>query len=377
MGKRISGIVGVSLQIVIREASNTSLKVVSISENEFELWQHYVSQHPLATTYHHLAWRTIFEQGFGYHSWYLLAQEVSEGRVVGCLPLFLVSSPFSRRLVAVPFRDRGGIIWSTPEAFIALLDKAKWIANQVNADFLEIKSIQPYPANLVQAHHLQESFYWVTSQVNLQNIDIEEFWAKIGAKTRNMIRQAEQAHLTFQDTTHLPDSLTIWYRLHLVTQKRLGLPPFPLKFFRHLLQELAQTNGVKLFVVWHNNKPLAATIVLLHQQTGIYGYSSSDPAAQLLRPNDFMLFNTIKWLIEREFTVFDMGSDAPNQKGLLFFKKKWLAQQNPIPVYTFGQVNSSRVDSSDPRYALFRQGFRFLPTGLLRLTGNLITKYFG
>lgn len=352
-------------------------RVVSISESGYQLWQDYVNHHAESTVYHLLAWRKIFERSFGYRSWYLLARDGETGHVVGCLPLFLISTPHFRRLVSVPFRDRGGPLWSTPEAFTALLESAKRIAGKVRASSIELKSVKRYPTVLTRAGGLQERMYWVNSRVDLQKLDAERFEDKIGPKTRNMIRQAERANLTFHEVTHFTGGLRAWYDLYLLTQKHLGLPPFPLKFFRYMIQELLQADAIKLFLVRRDHYSVAATIVLLHEKVAIYGYSSSKPGAQTLRPNDFMLFNIIKWLFEHGITEFDLGSDAPSQKGLLFFKKKWLAKQSTIPVYTFGRSNRLVTDSSDQRHAFIRKSFRYLPKNLLRLIGSLTVKHFG
>ncbi len=358
--------------------SNTvTVRSLNDSLVDTQRWDNYVQHHPKATLYHTKAWGTILEKSFGYRSWYFIAEDLNSGQVLGCLPLFLVQSPLSRRLVAIPFRDRGGPLWSSPEAFSELIRTACQILKQVNTSYLELKTITPFPTNLVQSNNLSENLYWVNSYTDLHLLNREQLWSKIGSKTRNMIRQAEKQGLTFNDMTESIDGATNWYQLHLVTQKSLGLPPFPLKFFQLMFEELRKINGIKLFVVKQAEQPVAATLLLLFKQTGIYGYSSSNPMTKGLRPNDFMIFNCMTWLIEQGFTEFDLGSDAPSQKGLLFFKKKWLAQQRTIPTYTLGQANSVIADSSAPHYALVRKGFQYLPTSVLRLAGTMITKYFG
>ncbi len=353
------------------------VREVTDREEDKRLWQEYILHHPYSTAYHSIAWRSIFENSFGYRSWYLLAQEGSDGRIVGCLPIFLVSSPLSRRLVSVPFRDRGGPLWDTQAAFNILLEKAKRISEEVNASFLELKSLRAYPSDLIHLHGLQERFYWIHSYVSLRDINMEVFLEKIGPKTRNMLRQAEKAALTFEDATDLSDGVNEWYKLHLVTQKNLGVPPFSLKFFNNMVLELCKTNEIKIFLVRQSNNCLAATIILLHKKSGIYGYSASDPAAQCFRPNDFMIFNSIKWLIDNGFEEFDMGSDSPTQESLLFFKRKWLVRQDTIPTYTCDDASNWISDSSSSHYDLIRKCFRYLPVGLSRIIGGMTTKYFG
>lgn len=354
-----------------------NIKVLNVEEVDQEAVQIYIDQHIDSTVYHTLAWRKISSQSFGYKSWLLVALTPSNERIVGTLPLFLVRSPFSRRLVSVPFRDRGGPLWSSPEAFVALVKRAQGLAAQHGARFLQLKSIKPYPTDFIEACNLQERWYWINSAIDLQGLDQAVLWKKIGQKTRNMIRQAEGAHLKFRDVTELDYALIAWYKLHLITQKRLGIPPFPKKFFQNLLHELGRDKGAKLFIVEQNNEPLAATIILLHRQTAIYGYSSSATTAQHLRPNDFLLFNVFNWLLDNDYSEFDLGSDAPGQTGLLFFKKKWMARQRQIPAYTSGQYVHALSDSSDSHYLHLRKILSCVPLPLLRLLGNAVTKYFG
>lgn len=353
-----------------------NVRLLSESDSDKRLWQEYVNGHPLATFYHSLSWKFIFEKSFGYRSFYLMAQESSSPRLAGCLPLFLVASPLSKRMVSLPFRDRGGILWDEGEAFCALFEKAKQILQNSRARFMELKSLCPYPQELVNMNHLQERFYWVRSVVDLKNMSVEKLWSALSDKTRNMIRQAEKAMLSFEDITQQEHAARVWYRLHMQTQKKLGLPPFPELFFFAVIQELVKEKQIKIFLVHKEKTPVAASIFFLHRASGIYGYSASDSRERSSRSNDFMLYHCLRWLIENKYEEMDMGSDAPSQEGLLFFKRKWGAVQNPIPFYTYGKAVTALSDSSDSRYALFRMFVRRLPLSVLRAAG-IFTRHFG
>src|SRR5262249_1804132 len=149
--------------------------------------------------------------------------------------------------------------------------------------------------------------------------------------------------------------------LHLITQQELGVPPFPRRFFAAMIRELGPTGNLKLFVVRRENAALSASIVFCHGDTAIYGYSASTPEGRQYRPNDFMLFKIITWAREQGLRRFDMGSDSPSQESLLFFKRKWLAEQKPIPTYVQGAGPSALNDSSDTKYNSARKLVRRLP----------------
>lgn len=352
------------------------MNVETVESGAVEEWQQYVATEPESTVYHSFGWRRIFEESFGYRSWYLMARDES-GAIAGCLPLFLVTSPAARRLVAVPFRDRGGLLWRSSEAFHALIEAARTIATEMRAAYIEIKSVTSYPDDLIRQAELDVHHYWIRSTVDLRDLDVDSFWRRIGAKTRNMIRQAESAGLTFADETFTPSAVATWYALFLATQKRQGLPPFPRRFFATMFDELAKSQELRLFVVRHGGEPIAGTLVLLHMRVGIYGYSASSDSGRAHRPNDLMLFNTARWLMENGYQEFDLGSDSPRQESLLFFKRKWLAEQRPVPLYTAGRHTMSHSDSSDARYRVIRRAFQHLPTPLLRFVGAATCRYFG
>lgn len=336
-------------------------------------WDQFVDAHPGASAYHSWAWRAIFERSFGYRSWYLLAVDERTGETTGALPLYLVTSPFGKRLVAVPFRDRGGLLWTRDSAFTRLTAEARRIASDVGAATIELKSVQPYPAALMAAAGLRERFYWIRSLVSLNQFAAVPLWERLGAKRRSPIRQAQDAGTACEDGGTDADA---WFDLHLRTQQRLGLPPFPRRFFRVLLETLVPRGKARLLLARRGSAILAAAILLDHRRDVIYGYAASTSEGQRQAAGDLVLFSALDAAIAAGRETFDMGSDAPPQEGLLFFKKRWFAVQAPIPTYTLGADAAGVNDSSSPRYRLLRKGFEYLPRPVLRLAGEA-TKYFG
>lgn len=357
--------------------SNKNL-IVSTLENAGDIagWDHYLEQHPHSNIYHERAWQEIFANSFGYKSWLLMVKDAKDGRVQGILPLYLVSTPFQKRLVSVPFRDRGGILWSSEEAFEALVTAAREKAKKLGVNSIELKTISPYSAHLTQKTGLSERMHWIHSEIDLRGMTSEGLWEKIPSR-RSGVKQAEQEQLTFEEKTHAPSCLREWYHLYIMTQKRLGIPPFPMKFFANIQKLLSPTGAARFFFVCEEGHPLAAAIILTHKKVGIYGYGASNYTQHLSRPTDYLLFRVLKLLIEEGFETFDMGSDSPKQEGLLFFKRKWSAEQKQIPSYFVDHAPDEALDSSSKKYSLLRKGLSCMPAPILRSIGNLTSKYFG
>jgi len=354
-------------------ASAIAIAEVSDVPADVEAWTAYVERHAGATVYHRLAWRRIFGEAFGYRSWMLLAR--APAGTVGALPLFLVRAPWGSRLVAVPFRDRGGPLWDTPDAFHALVEDARRIARVHRAASLELKTTTAYPDELVRQQTLRERRYWINSVVDLQTLHADTLMAALGQKVRNMVRQAEKEGL--RADLVVPDAAVAraWYEVYLRTQRKLGLPPFPRRFFELMFDELGRVGALRVCLVRAGGATVAACVILLNRREAIYGYSASDPQAASMRPADFMLFHALQWLLRNGYTRFDLGSDAPSQESLLFFKRKWLATQTPIPVYSRGAAAHS--DSSALRYRLLRAVVRKLPLAVVGSLGPRVVRYFG
>jgi len=348
---------------------------VSVSEAsaaDLEEWDRYARSRAPATVYHLSPWTRIFGEALGYRSWLLMARDAT-GAMCGMLPIYLVPGLFARRLVAVPFRDRGGPIFDTPAALAALLQRANQLARSCRAS-LVLKSLEPFPEAAASAGLFRHD-HWVRSRMPLADLTRDGLWGRIGAKNRNMVRQAQQHGLTASCTTSQPGAAERWYRLHLQTQHRLGVPPFPARFFALMLEALAPSASIELVEVRDSAGPCAATLLLLHRDICIYGYSASSAEGRRLRANDLLLFEALALAAERKLAWFDFGSDSPSQQSLLFFKRKWGAEQQAIPVYASERI--AGPDSSDARYALARGLFRAMPAALSAWIGSRLVRRFG
>lgn len=350
----------------------TTIDVIEARDTDLAEWDRYATSHQRSTVYHLSPWARIFGDALGYRSWLLIAK-TGAGGTCGILPLYLVRGLAGRRLVAVPFRDRGGPIFDSPAALTALLRYAGELARREQAGML-LKSLDPLPQDAVTLD-LARRDHWIHSRMPITDLTRDALWERIGNKNRNMVRQAQKSGLIAVCATSAPGAAERWHSLHVQTQRRLGVPPFPLRFFTLMLDALAPSGSIELVEIRNREVPCAATVLFFHRDTCIYGYSASSAAGQRLRANDLMLFEAIALAADRKLACFDFGSDSPSQKSLLFFKSKWGAEQNVIPVYASQDVGVT--DSSDVKYALARMVFRAMPPAVLSWLGSRVVKRFG
>jgi FemAB-related protein (PEP-CTERM system-associated) len=366
------------IDLPLNSAQRPVVRLLDKTPEESACWQAYVANAPASTIYHDIAWRDIFGSALGYRSYFLVA-EAPRGRIKGALPLYLVPSLLGRpRLVSVPFRDRGGPLYDDAATFAALIERAKRLQLNLGASHIELKTIAPYQEKLVADAELARADHWVHSLALLTELDEAKLLKAIGDKTRNMLRQAERAGLRVTATDAGPEAIERWYCLYQSSQRGLGLPPFPRSFFERLLLNLGPRRLARVFEVRDAaGAVIAGCIILMDRKTAIYAYSASIPAGRHVRPNDLMLFRVMCSMIQEGCTHFDFGADSPDQSGLLFFKRKWLAKQTTIPRYYIGSAIPDMIDSSAPRYKLVRKAASWLPLAVARATLAPLVKYFG
>lgn len=340
-------------------------------------WQDYVARSPNATIYHDVAWRDVFHRSLHYRSYYLTAMD-AQGVVSGVLPLFRVPSLLGRpKLVSIPFRDRGGVVADDAEVLLALVGAAERLRRELSASVLELKTITPYSDAVVERTGLQRTDHWVHSEVETAGLAGHDLMRMLGEKTRNMIRQAQNAGLAVENSAG-EGALEDWMSIYRASQHHLGLPAFPRTFFDSMLRLLGAYDKARLLVVRDRQKsPMAACIVFVDKQRLIYGYSASTTAGREARANDLMLFHLLEWACANGIRWFDLGSDSPLQEGLLFFKRKWRAKQKTIPTYRLGENGAVENDSSSARFDLARRAVRMLPERAAHVVTAPLVRFFG
>ncbi len=152
-----------------------NIKIKNISHAETDAWDTYVSAHPKATLYHLSTWKSIIEKTYSHKTYYLMAVNSSqlkgedpsyscrtqsskkdvatayqlsakshELNIVGILPLiYLKHFIFGNSLISIPFFDIGGILADDEETEKALLSEAIKLGQELKANNIELRHIQP------------------------------------------------------------------------------------------------------------------------------------------------------------------------------------------------------------------------------------------
>jgi lipid II:glycine glycyltransferase (peptidoglycan interpeptide bridge formation enzyme) len=347
-------------------AAASTATVGLLQESEYEKWDAFVDAHPNATIYHTIAWKRITEESLGHKGVHLRAINAT-GEVVGALPLFQVDALGGRVLVSVPLRDKGGPIALNESIAQQLIVAAADLTRQRRAKSVAIKFPVPGLEEAFASSGFTEEKHWVTTVVPVA-MGEEKLWNEVfRSPTRRAVNKARNSGFTVRWSAQEAD-LDRFYKVFLMTRRKLGVPAYPRSFFRAMWRHLSPAGRVRLLLVEREGVTHGALLVFAYKREVVSAYMGSNPESKDARINDLLFWEAIRWSAENGFDTYYFGADSPLQEGLLAYKRKWGGEQFTIPNYFYspnGAVHQT-ADSSSQKYATTRKAISLVPVPIYR-----------
>ncbi len=352
-----------------------SLTLIRARPEEADAWDEFVEGHPEGRFCHLWDFREVLEKTYGYRCVYL--NIYSGGERLGIFPCVAVKHG-SPRLISQPFNEYGGPLTRSlsTDQYRQLTQSLLRVAQEENCGSIEIRGgIGCEPA--------EQAGGWVKKPLHsyaVLRLDEEgELWRNsLTNEARKGVNRARKAGLTaeIRRGAHAVDSP--FYRLYLLSMKRLGVPPHPSRFFAHLADAL----GDRLVGSWvmSQAEPGAVLLGTITGQRIQIWVTASDSRWWSMRPNDLAHWELINWAYANGLRFFDFG--AARYSGQIQFKKKWGVSLHEYSYYLIGTPNSASalkihtVQSSSKLMAAMAYLWRsFVPLSLTPVLGPPIRKY--
>ena len=335
------------------------LRVELASDADADAWNEFVEEHD-GSVYHLYEWRRVLEEGCGYKCYYLMAYEGGELKAI--FPLATLGRFLVRGLSSLPMSDYGGPILAEPERGAEVLDVLLKVAYSLSGGRgLEVRSPrQPQVRRYMRSRASAAFRRYVTFLIELAP-SFDYMWRKVFDKyLRNEIRKPMKHGVEvriggFSSLGHH------FYRLYLMSMRRLGSPPHSLEFFKKCDRVLGDER-VKVFMAIKDGMPITGVLTLLHGQVIYPIYAGIDPAYRRLNPLSLVLSEMIKWGCENGFNALDLGRTLYGTSSFSY-KKKWGGKMVVQPYYYFWRTHPAQ----DPRerYSFLSELWRKLARGPL------------
>ena len=276
----------------------------------------------------------------------------------------VASALTGRRGVCLPFTDFSTPLLFDESALPLVMSRLSEIAKKRNWKYFEFRggnkpSPSAVPAEIFYGHRL-----------DLRH-DSDQLFAGFASSVRRAVRKAEKSNLTVE-IKRTREALNTFYRLHVKTRKRHGLPPQPLSFFHNIYEEILKQNLGFVVLARRESTPVAAAVFFHAGESAIYKYGASDDKFQEFRGNDLVMWEAIKFLVRGGATTLHFGRTLPDAEGLRRFKLSWGTVEETINYFKFDPRANSWLSPTAPPGNLHRKVFGRLPLKLNQLAGSMI-----
>jgi CelD/BcsL family acetyltransferase involved in cellulose biosynthesis len=308
--------------------------------------------------FHHPAWAETLSACYGFPSSVLVVTG-ADGAIAGGAPVLEVRRPLGpRRWVSLPFTDSCPPL-ADAEAMPVLVE-----ALRTRAGRSELRG--PVPDGKVVAAGVRH--------VLSLSPDPEELLRRLSPMHRRNIRRAESRLVTVQRGGS--EQLETFYRLHLLTRRRLGVPVQPRRFFALLGERLLDRGLGHVLTAHVDGQPAASALFLEANRTIVYKYGASDPRFWDARPNNLLFWTAIRDAAGRGCHTMDFGRSDYGDAGLRRFKSGWGAQEEPLFYTVFGGDGGGPDEAGRGRAgAVLRAVIRRSPVWVCRMLGELLYRY--
>jgi GNAT acetyltransferase-like protein len=349
--------------------STMPLPTINRTAEPPEDWGAFARAH--GTFYHLPEWAECIRDTYRFRLEYYSAR--SDGRLQGLLAAAEVPALLGpRRLVSLPFSYAAGPLATDGPTADALAAALRESAADRRIKRVELKSRGEFPP----APGYQRTSHYTTYEIPTDGGE-RAVWDRLHpGSTQRSIRKGQKAGLVVRRGETVADWL-IMAELEERTAHGHGLPAPPRRFFVEGCRKLQAAGLADVYLAFTPlGQPAAAITVWKGPRAWIYGFGASDPAQLEHRPNHVLLWTAIQDAIAAGCR-FDLGRVAPEQKGLLEFKRRWGGQAIPLAYDYWPEPGGLNVAPRDRGVMATMAGaWSRLPSRVARLGAGLY-RYLG
>jgi CelD/BcsL family acetyltransferase involved in cellulose biosynthesis len=357
----------------VKEVQRYNVKINTIDPTTDKRWDEFVAGQKSGVIFHTAAWARVIKESYGYAARYYVIED-DDDRICAAMPFFQIKSLFTgNRLVSLPFSDFCCPLGNDNEISV-LFNHVKQELGEGAGSYLEIRG---WPDGLSPDRlGLHRRDYHLLYLLDLEP-DAEKLNGKFHDSVRRGIRQAEKRGVEVR-MTHDEADLDLFYKLHLITRKKLGVLPQPRSFFKALYRNVISQNLGFTGLAESEGKIIAGVVFLNYKDTIYYKFNASHEEYLHKRPNHLVTWEAIKSACAQNYKHFDFGRCSPEEEGLRTFKTRWGAKEIMLPYYYYPRVQGiSAASENSVRYRIMRLFSRLTPLSTFESAGSFLYKHLG
>ena len=330
-------------------------------------WVDLTVSQPHANIFHHPAWTKLLSECYGYRSFVVAICDAGNNIYAG-LPMMEVGCLLTgRRWISLPFTDHCAPLYDGAESLSCLADSIIHLSKDQRTPKIELRCEFPsHPAIRSYSNHVLHTLPLCPDSdlVAVRFHSTHRRNIKVAYKRGVRIKRGDQQK-----------HMDAFYRLHLQTRRRQGVPIQPRRFFDIIQSSLIEKGLGFVLLAYKNDDCLAASVFLHWQSTLTYKFGASAAESLHFRPNNLLFWSAIHWGCEHGYTLFDMGKTDLSNTGLRAFKSSFGAEEVSIAYSTMSSEPSRPITGKF--IPIMQKTIRSSPLWVCQAMGELLYKHFG
>lgn len=335
----------------------------------------FIKQHATEPFYFSRAWIDLIAKIYGYTMIPLTTRDTT-GQISGYLPIYSIKSILTgQRFVSLPFSDSCQILAVDEASANNLIDQAVQLAQKQKTKYLELRTGINHV--FIKRTDFKEGNLYVRWLMPLAT-DPNDVWSELRKPVQKRIKKAERSGVQVRLAQNRED-MAHFYKLHLLTRsKKHGMPAQSRRFFFELWDAFAGSGALQLLLAEYQGKIIASMILLVSGSSVKAAYSASDESFLNIAPNNLLFWTAITWACKQGYQTLDLGRTARDNEGLMEFKKRWGAIEEPVPYYYYPKViGLAATSESSWKFRLLTNCWKRLPLGIAESLGGYFYKHLG
>lgn len=344
------------------------MEIIALNPVSDKRWLEFIENREDCSIFHHPSWIRVLQNQYSFSA-FCLCSTGSDKRITGGIVICEVRGiTGTKKWISLPFTDHCMPLADSSDELKLLLSYLSELAAKKKIANIEIRFVSP--GNSGFANELDSYLHVLT----LDKRPGEIFRSFDKTRVQQCITKSQKEELRVT-ISHSAYALEEFYKLHLKTRRKLGVPVQSKQFFKCLFTEIIESQMGFICMVEKNSTSLSAGIFAGYSKTLTYKYGASDPQMLHLKPNHLMLWGAIQEAHKRGFRFFDFGKTDLDNKGLRDFKNGWAAVESEL-YYSY-----SPKPPGDKLPGFLMKKFipsiiRKSPAFVCRWSGELFYKYF-
>jgi hypothetical protein len=340
-------------------------------------WDQYVAQHPHGWICHLSGWKKVLEKSFAHMKGYYPVLVDEAGVIKAGLPVFALKSRLTgNRLVSIPYATLCDPLVTTADQMEKLLQALLDLAADLRMKTSEIRTFRSGLCSTDDRLWHQDIYKHHYITLDREPEKLRQSFDRTNVRQR--IRRALNSNLTVEEAEHASD-MDDFYKLHILTRKKLGLPPQPLNFFKHLWDIFAPSRQLTLLFAKKDNEILSSIILFKFRDRVSVEFLASNEAFMCFSPNHMLFWSAIQDACKEGYKIFDFGRTSVTNESLMKFKKRWGAEVVDLPQYFYPKHAFEGCKSREETlaYQLIKKAVIKLPDNACLLFSKFLYRHLG